>query len=141
MTIFLDSDVILDFLWERSDYLLVKELFRFAELGVFKAVTSPLIMANLFYLIAKKTNQKEAKKIVTKLRQVISIVSVNEADVDWSLKSDLADFEDALQFSAAVRAKISLLVTRNIKDFPAGSLPVLTPSEALTVIQAMRLRS
>ncbi len=39
------------------------------------------------------------------------------------------DFEDAVQFFAAVQLKSECLITRNKGDYKAGILPVLTPEE------------
>ena len=41
------------------------------------------------------------------------------------------DFEDAVQFHSAIRAKATYLVTRNPGDFPKSALPILTPEEFL----------
>lgn len=39
------------------------------------------------------------------------------------------DMEDGVQHSAAVRAGVTSIVTRNKKDFTLSSLTVLTPEE------------
>ncbi|WP_339717496.1 twitching motility protein PilT [Cyclobacterium amurskyense] len=45
-----------------------------------------------------------------------------------SLNSDFKDFEDALQnFSAVQHEKISIVLTRNTKDFKKSELAILSP--------------
>ena len=45
-----------------------------------------------------------------------------------------ADFEDAMQFRCAQKAKADYIITRNTKDFTASSIPVYTPHEFLIEI-------
>ena len=46
------------------------------------------------------------------------------------------DFEDAMQYYTALRAKSDAIITRNGKDFTASKLPVLTPSEFFSKIDS-----
>lgn len=49
-----------------------------------------------------------------------------------ALNSDFKDFEDALQnFSAIQNGEISIVLTRNIKDFKKSDLAVMTPETYL----------
>ena len=42
---------------------------------------------------------------------------VNDKIIELALSSSFADFEDAIQFYAAIENNISILLTRNLKDF------------------------
>ena len=44
------------------------------------------------------------------------------------------DFEDAMQYYTAVKAKADVIITRNGKDFAASKLPVMTAAEYLATI-------
>lgn len=134
MIIFVDSDVILDLLWHRSDWKATERLFVLAENNQVDLVTSVNIVANVYYLLAKKANCSKAKKLIGELRKIFSIISISELDVDWALESKMADFEDALQYSAAIRSKVNAFVTRNIKDYPKGKLSVVKPLEMISLL-------
>lgn len=61
------------------------------------------------------------------IRSVFSPVEVDEKILDQALGSTIKDFEDAIQYFSALRARASYLITRNPGDFPEQSpLPVLT---------------
>ncbi len=56
--VFVDTDVILDLLMEREPFQKAAvELFRQIELKNIKGYTSPLIIANLHYLLSKIYNK------------------------------------------------------------------------------------
>lgn len=134
MIIFVDSDVILDLLWHRAEWMFAEKLFALAENKKIVLVTSTNIIANVFYVLAKKANRVKAKKLIRELRKIFSIISISEKDVDWALQSEMNDFEDALQYSAAVSSKVNAFVTRNTRDYPKGELPVIKPKEMLALL-------
>jgi hypothetical protein len=45
----------------------------------------------------------------------------------------MSDFEDVVQLVAALQARVDYLLTRNIKDYPETTIPVLQPAELLTL--------
>jgi hypothetical protein len=54
-----------------------------------------------------------------------------------SIKSDFKDFEDAIQYNCAKSlSKIDFIVTRDTKDFKSSSLPILTPKEAVSLVES-----
>jgi len=49
-----------------------------------------------------------------------------------AIDSSFADFEDALQnFAAENHATVSIIITRNSKDFKKSNLAVMSPKEFL----------
>ena len=54
--------------------------------------------------------------------------------VKYGIHSEFADFEDAMQFRCAQKAKVDYIITRNTKDFTVSSIPVRTPQEFLEEI-------
>ena len=50
------------------------------------------------------------------------------------LASQFKDFEDAMQYYTAVKAKADVIITRNGKDFAVSKLPVMTAAEYLATI-------
>jgi len=61
----------------------------------------------------------------------VSIIEVNESIIDSALNSTFTDFEDAIQYYAAMSANIDLIITRNIEDYKQASIPVLTAEQFL----------
>jgi len=132
-TVFIDSDVILDFLAERQPhYSAAAELFQQVQQDMLQAVTTPIVYANLFYLLERHGTRERAHRLLRKLRQLVGVIPVDQRTVDAALTSDFADFEDALQYYAAVSSGAEALLTRNLKDYSAAiDLAVCTPAEFL----------
>ena len=57
--------------------------------------------------------------------------NTNDTSVDDSLASQFKDFEDAMQYYTAIKAKADVIITRNGKDFAASKIPVMTATEYL----------
>jgi len=132
--IFLDSDVILDFLAEREPhYDSAARVFLKIQKREYVAVTTPIVYANLFYLLGRRFRPAQAILLLRKLRLLLGVVSVDEETVEEALASEFKDFEDALQYYAALSGKVDVLLTRNKKDYRlAKDVTVLSPAEFLS---------
>ena len=71
------------------------------------------------------------EKVIEKLRKlsgIIDILPMDSQTVRQALDSDFKDFEDALQNYAALNSGgIDVIITRNVKDYKAGEISVMTP--------------
>ncbi len=134
--VFVDSDVLIDVFsarkpfYDDSAYLL-----ELAEYGVFLAFTSPLVIANVYYVLQKFSNKEVAFSSIRKVRTFIGVVDMNQRIVDRALNSSFSDFEDALQIYSAENAVMDIIVTRNVEHFRTSNLSVMTPKEALSVLE------
>jgi predicted nucleic acid-binding protein len=128
--IFIDSDIILDVLAEREGFVdAAAELFEFGHSNKIELFTTPVVLANVFYILRKTSTNEKAKKNLQKLRLIIHILSINEKIVDLSLNSQFSDFEDGLQYFTAKENNISVLITRNIKHYKVDDMIVETAEE------------
>ena len=134
--LFVDTDVILDLLGQRIPHFHFSAvLFTFAEMKKLELYTSPLIMANTFYILRKQLGNDQAKNALRKLRILLHIIDSSEAVVDKALNSDFADFEDAIQYYTALEGGISVILTRNLRDYKNASVIVQTPEAFLVANQ------
>ncbi len=128
--VFIDTDVILDLFVQREPHH--REALRFfshlkqRKIGGY---TSPIVLANTYYILAKLKTKRYATEKIKRLRNIIGIVSINEATIDAALRSGLKDFEDSIQYHCALEHEIPFLVTRNIKDYPKEKIHILLPTE------------
>ena len=132
MRVFLDSDVLLDYLTARGPF--VEEIKIIIDLGLKKQIklfTSSLIIANIHYFISKTQTIKQATYKIDKLTSFIKILNVGEKEILVSIRSKFKDFEDWIQNSCATNSNMEILITRNIKDFRQSELPIFTPKEFL----------
>jgi len=129
-TIFIDSDIILDLLCHRlPHYEYAAEVFTLGDYKKVQLVTTSVVFANVFYILRKILGIEKAKEYLRKLRIMIGIIPVEEKIVDLALNSKFSDFEDGLQYFTARENGITLLLTRNIKDYKENDIVVQTPEE------------
>jgi predicted nucleic acid-binding protein len=133
--IFIDSDVILDALLKRPGFALpaMNVFLLAADKSNFKAVTSSIAFMNIHYFL-DKFDRINKLQLLKGLRSLISIIEVSEVTIDLALKSSFPDFEDAVQYYAAMNAKADVIITRNIKDYKQSSIPVLTAEQFLRTL-------
>jgi len=130
--IFVDTDIVLDLLAKREPhYIYSAELFSLADQQEISAYVSSLTFANLFYIIRKYTSRKESIKTLSKLKILVNILPVDERIISLALASDFEDFEDAIQYYAAVENNLEIILTRNIKDYKKAEITVITAEEYL----------
>jgi predicted nucleic acid-binding protein len=130
--LFVDSDIILDLLAQREPhYIHAARLFTLINQNKISAYTSPLIFANLHYLLKKQTTNSVALKSLRKLKTLINILPIDERVIEQSLNSVFNDFEDAIQYYTAINNGITLLITRNKIDYKRSKIDILTAEEFL----------
>ena len=127
--IFVDSDIIIDLLARRDHYLEAARLLVIIREKGALAYTTPIVLANVHYIISRFANRQKSIKAIRVLRKYIRILSMNEAMVDRALESSFPDFEDALQYYAAEAKKMDFIVTRNKKDYRKGNKKIVNAQE------------
>ena len=128
--VFVDSDVILDLLAKREPhYLHAAKLFTLIDQQEIIAFTSPLIFANLHYLLKKLTSNLSALKSLRKLKTLMNILPIDERVIEQALNSEFKDFEDAIQYFTAVNNGINLILTRNKVDYKKSKITISTAEE------------
>ncbi len=129
MNVFLDTDVIIDYLADRKPYSdKAEKVFALIESGRIKGMTSSLCFSNLYYLLKKTMGHSKAVGILKELAGVLGIVKVDKDVIMQSFDSGFKDFEDAIQYHSAIgHRKVDIIVTRNIRDYKHAQLPVMTP--------------
>lgn len=128
--LFVDSDIILDLLAKREPYYIhAAKLFTLIDQQEVVAYTSPIVFANLHYLLKKMSSNKSALKNLRKLKTFINVLPTDERVIEQSLNSDFSDFEDAIQYFTSVNNGINLIITRNTKDFKKRKISISTAEE------------
>lgn len=130
--VFVDTDVVLDLLAARIPHFHFSAvLFTFAEMKKLELYTTPLILANTFYILRKQLGNDSAKNALRKLRILLHVIDSTESVIDKALNSDFSDFEDAIQYYTALEYQIPVILTRNIRDYKKASVIVQTPESYL----------
>jgi len=131
--VFVDTDVLIDFLIEREPFSTFSaQLFSLAEQKEITIFLTSLSFSNAFYVLRKFGTRDKLLSKLKEVRLLVKILDVNKKSVDLALASSFTDFEDALQYYSAIQhGKISVIITRNIKDYKLSDFPVLTPESYL----------
>lgn len=66
-----------------------------------------------------------------------TIVKNTKEQIISALKSNPNDFEDSLQYQAALDARCECTVTRNAKDFSFSRIPILSAEEVVEIIRKL----
>ncbi|MEO6133763.1 MAG: PIN domain-containing protein [Ginsengibacter sp.] len=134
--IFLDTNVVIDFLADRKPFsVAAANIFNLAVSGKVKIYISALSYSNIYYILRQAFSNAGTIKLLDELCEMTEIADVTKAIIKKSLKSDLKDFEDAIQYNCALSLnKIDFIVTRDTKDFRKSTLPIMNPEEALSLI-------
>lgn len=137
--VLVDTDVILDLLLARQPFFPAATLLFVAfQEGRLEGHISSLAFSNLFYLLRKQVPGPEAVAILRKLRLVSRVLPVDEKIVDLALASTFADFEDAIQYFAAMEKGMDAIVTRNWRDYKASQIAVMNAEECLELVELSR---
>ena len=133
--LFLDTNIIVDLLERREPFCQdAVRLFTRAYNKHIQVLVSPMTYATASFLL-RKHGPEGVRSLLTKLRQLSHVTTANERPVDDSIVSQFKDFEDAMQYSSALKAKADIIITRNGKDFTASQIPVMTATEYLDSIE------
>lgn len=132
--LFLDTNIVVDVLERREPHCQdAVRLFTMAYNKQVQLVVSPITYSTASFLL-RKHGPEGVRNLLSNFRQLSRVATTNEKTVDDSLASQFKDFEDAMQYYTAVKAKADVIITRNVKDFAASKLPVMTATEFLATI-------
>ena len=133
--LFLDTNIVVDLLDRREPFCHdAVRLFTMAYNKQVQLIVSPMTYTTASYLL-RKHGPEGVRNLLANFRQLSRIAVVDERTVDDSLASQFKDFEDAMRYYTALKAKVDAIITRNGKDFTASKLPVMTATEYLAKLE------
>ena len=129
-----DTNIIIDLLAKREKfYKSAAQLFSLADQKKVELYVCSLSFANAHYILNRQLTESKVREILRKLKVLINVISLDSKVLDLALNSDFKDFEDAIQYYAAIESNIDVIITRNLKDFKKSDLPVMTGQEFLQI--------
>jgi predicted nucleic acid-binding protein len=132
MTILLDLNVLLDAFLGREPWRAEADAIWDANRdGRISGQLSAAALPTLFYVIRKQEDPARAHLAVANCLRSLEIVRVDRTTLEMATTLPGSDFEDNLQIACAAEAKLDAIITRNVKDFVASPVLVLTPTELL----------
>jgi predicted nucleic acid-binding protein len=132
-----DTDVILDFFFDRKPYSdHATRLFTLFESGKMAGFITPVICSNVYYILRQRAQHSKVIEKLKQLMRIFSVIPMDEEIVLHALNSGFKDFEDALQNYAAIKTnEIDVILTRNVRDFRKSTIAVMTPESFLDLMK------
>jgi predicted nucleic acid-binding protein len=132
--VLIDTNIILNFLLEREPFhnqaeIIIKSAFDNKIIAYITATT----VTDIYYITRKVKSSSIAKEFIKSLVLFIEVANVNKDIVLNALDSSLDDFEDAIQEYSAIMNDLSVIVTRNEKDFANSIIDTVDPKEFIDV--------
>jgi predicted nucleic acid-binding protein len=131
MNIFLDANILVSVL--NKEYPTFTNSARILSLAgnqKFSILTSPICLAIAYYFAEKKHKASTAKSKIKILSDHICIAPNSiEAVVKCLQNPSIHDFEDGLEYYAALESKCDCIITENKTDFNFSEIEVLNCEE------------
>jgi predicted nucleic acid-binding protein len=136
--LFIDTDVIIDFLVDRKPYSReAAVIFTLIEDKKLRGYVSSLSFSNLYYVLRKVESHTKVMSKINSISEIVSILKVAQQTIKNALISGFLDFEDSIQYCCAREfKKIDVIITRNTKDYKNADIPVMTPSDFLKLVSS-----
>ncbi len=130
MKLLIDTNVILDLVFNRANAAVSADVFRRISNNSDIALITASSATDLFYIIHKEThNSNTSYRIMEKILKITSIIPVIENDILTAMMLKWNDFEDCVQYAAARRNGIDCIITNNTKDFKNSIIPIMLPAD------------
>lgn len=135
--LFLDTNVIIDFLADRKPFSDKAALiFDKAVAGKLKIYISAVSYNNIYYILRQSFSNNDTIKLLNQLNEMTEIADVTKAIIKQALRSEFKDFEDAIQYHCALSlSKLDMIITRDTKDYKKSAVPVMNPQEAVVFLE------
>jgi len=134
--VFLDTDVLIDFLSDRQPCSQdAAALLSWVIQHKWEILVSAISFDNIYYVMRRNgVGQASAIKALKKIHDITTCVAVDAVIISAVLESDFKDFEDGIQYFAAMQAGgVNFFITRNLKDYKKAAVHVATPQQFMTL--------
>ncbi len=132
--VFLDTNIILDVMAQRQPFNVpANAIMKLGIEGKISLCATPLTFANCVYILKSSYNTSSPINIVKAYKQYIFALTMDDEQCCNALCGDMPDFEDMLQYQAAIAAGCDYIVTRNERHFPKETIPVVNSERFLSI--------
>ena len=134
--VFLDANILLDFLLKRTDYPDAEKIIKLILDKKIRGFITPAIVHIVSYWVSKAYGNDKTKELLLLLLSDITVIDSSHQITLMALHSKIDDIEDALQYYTALQHKLDFFLSRdkNLKKSAIDSLPVFNMTEFLGFI-------
>jgi predicted nucleic acid-binding protein len=128
MRIFIDTNVVLDFLQERQPFVEdAAKIFARIDCKEDKGYVAATTMTNIYYILRKVLGSTAAEKALTQILNNLQICTVDRSILEQAVALGFTDFEDAVQYACALAYGVDVIVTRDPSGFTGSEIAVKSP--------------
>lgn len=136
MNVFLDTNVVIDFMGEREGFFDdAATIFAMIEDRSIRASASALTIVNCAYILKKAFKSDIMLSKVEALCQMLDVMPINRSQLIDAVKLKPFDYEDAVQFLSALPYHPDVIITRDKKGFVDFGILVMTPTEFISRVK------
>lgn len=138
MKLFLDTNVLIDFILQRQPfYSAAAMIVSYAIDGKVEACVSSMSIVTAKFICVDRCKMPLDifRKKIDFLRDVIYVCSVDATDVYNSHDAKWRDFEDGVQYFSAMRWGADYVVTRNVVDFEGNKILVMSSDDTCQLLR------
>ena len=131
MNIFIDTNVLVDVVAMRDPFF--DDSYRAFSRGVKgngnRVLVSDFAICTMAYLVRKRLKGEALRIMLDNLQKHLSIVPVGPQAIADAIANFTNDFEDEVQYRAALATHADIIITRDKTGFAKASMSVMTPTE------------
>jgi predicted nucleic acid-binding protein len=131
--IFVDGDVLLDFLLKRSGYGIVRRLMDWAVGGRVQLFTSPSVIRDIAWEMTKAYGAVKARELLLALLAHMQLVDTGYDTVVSALQTDTGPISGAISYHTALHHRLDYFITHdsNLLQVSNPILPAYTAIDFL----------
>lgn len=132
MRIFLDTNVVVDFLGKRMPfYTDAADIIDMAVRKEVAATVSSLTIINVAYILRKSFGKEVMMAKLAQLSDLCDVSAIDASIIKEAIRSNSNDFEDCVQFLSALGSKADVIITRDKTGFADLNCLAMTPADFL----------
>ena len=130
MNVFLDTNVVIDFMGEREGFFdSAAAIFAMIEDRIITASASALTIVNCAYILKKAFSSDIMLEKVETLCQMLNVTPIDRSQLMKAVSLKPYDYEDAVQYLSAMPFRPDVIITRDKRGFKDFDVLVMTPAE------------
>lgn len=145
MKILIDNNIMLDVMLEREPfYEDSKKLIMYVVMKQAEGYITANMLTDMYYVLKrllpkdKENSSESAKFLLQQWLKFVTILPVLEVDCTEALTYESEDLEDNLIIAVMKREGLTMLATRNPKDFMSHELEVYEPRTLIDLIEKVQ---
>lgn len=122
-------NILLDVSLKRDGFEASARVLEWCQDRIHSGVISWHTLSVFHYINEKKKGAKVTRMALASLLDYIDVAPTDTSSAKMAVKSNMKDFEDAMQSMAALKSGCDFIITRNVKDFKYSPVPALVPEK------------